>query len=144
MNIPACRMWAVQTLTGNCAERQKFKLAGQVAAEAPAADSTPVAEHRGGLFTMSPDGRVLATLGTDGDLTLWDTTTWRPYGKPVVDEQAWGFIHFPDAESVQVLFDTGRRVRLSVDREEWVAAACSAANRNLTADEAAIVLPGQG
>ena len=36
------------------------KLAGQVAAEAPAADSTPVAEHRGGLFTMSPDGRFLA------------------------------------------------------------------------------------
>ena len=31
---------------------------------------------------------VLATLGTDGDLTLWDTATWRPYGKPVVDEQA--------------------------------------------------------
>jgi 4-methylaminobutanoate oxidase (formaldehyde-forming) len=36
------------------------KLAGQVAAEAPAADSTPVAEQRGGLFTMSPDGRFVA------------------------------------------------------------------------------------
>ncbi|MFW5471111.1 BTAD domain-containing putative transcriptional regulator [Knoellia sp. CPCC 206435] len=93
--------------------------------------------------TVSPDGSVLATLGTDGDLTLWDMTTWRPYGKPVVDEQAWGFVHFPDAEHVQVLYDSSRRVRLSVDREEWVAAACSAANRNLTADEAAIVLPGR-
>jgi len=36
------------------------KLAGQVSAEAPAADSTPVAVHRGGLFTMSPDGRFVA------------------------------------------------------------------------------------
>ena len=35
------------------------KLAGQVAAEAPAAESTAVAEHRGGLFTMSPDGRFV-------------------------------------------------------------------------------------
>ena len=36
------------------------RLAGQVAAETPAASSVPVAEHRGGLFTMSPDGRFVA------------------------------------------------------------------------------------
>jgi len=34
-------------------------LAAQVAAEAPLAGSGPVAEHRGGLFTMSPDGRFV-------------------------------------------------------------------------------------
>jgi glycine/D-amino acid oxidase-like deaminating enzyme len=34
-------------------------LAGQVAEEAPLAGSGPVAEHRGGLFTMSPDGRFV-------------------------------------------------------------------------------------
>jgi glycine/D-amino acid oxidase-like deaminating enzyme len=36
------------------------KLAGQVEAEVPLATSAPVAEHRGGLFTMSPDGLFLA------------------------------------------------------------------------------------
>jgi glycine/D-amino acid oxidase-like deaminating enzyme len=36
------------------------KLAGQVAAEVPLATSLAVAEHRGGLFTMSPDGRFVA------------------------------------------------------------------------------------
>jgi glycine/D-amino acid oxidase-like deaminating enzyme len=36
------------------------KLAAQVSAEAPAAGTAPVAEHRGGLFTMSPDGRFVA------------------------------------------------------------------------------------
>jgi glycine/D-amino acid oxidase-like deaminating enzyme len=36
------------------------KLAAQVSAEVPAAGTTPVAEHRGGLFTMSPDGRFIA------------------------------------------------------------------------------------
>jgi glycine/D-amino acid oxidase-like deaminating enzyme len=36
------------------------KLAGQVAAEAPLASAGAVAEHRGGLFTMTPDGRFVA------------------------------------------------------------------------------------
>jgi glycine/D-amino acid oxidase-like deaminating enzyme len=35
------------------------RLAAQVAAEAPTAGTAPVAEHRGGLFTMSPDGRFV-------------------------------------------------------------------------------------
>jgi glycine/D-amino acid oxidase-like deaminating enzyme len=36
------------------------QLADQVAAEAPVASTAPVADHRGGLFTMSPDGRFVA------------------------------------------------------------------------------------
>jgi glycine/D-amino acid oxidase-like deaminating enzyme len=36
------------------------KLAGHVAAEVPLAGQLAVAEHRGGLFTMSPDGRFVA------------------------------------------------------------------------------------
>jgi glycine/D-amino acid oxidase-like deaminating enzyme len=35
-------------------------LGALVAAEAPAVLAAPVAEHRGGLFTMSPDGRFVA------------------------------------------------------------------------------------
>jgi glycine/D-amino acid oxidase-like deaminating enzyme len=35
------------------------KLAGLVESEVPAATATAVAEHRGGLFTMSPDGRFV-------------------------------------------------------------------------------------
>jgi glycine/D-amino acid oxidase-like deaminating enzyme len=35
------------------------EMAGQVAGEAPLAASGRVAEHRGGLFTMSPDGRFV-------------------------------------------------------------------------------------
>jgi len=36
------------------------KMADRVAAEVPVAMDQPVAEHRGGLFTMSPDGRFVA------------------------------------------------------------------------------------
>ena len=39
---------------------QLQKLAGQVTAEVPLVHGAQVAEHRGGLFTMSPDGRFLA------------------------------------------------------------------------------------
>jgi glycine/D-amino acid oxidase-like deaminating enzyme len=35
------------------------KMADQVAAEVPVAGTAPVAEHRGGMFTMSPDGRFV-------------------------------------------------------------------------------------
>lgn len=34
-------------------------MAGQVAGEVPLASTDRVAEHRGGLFTMSPDGRFV-------------------------------------------------------------------------------------
>jgi glycine/D-amino acid oxidase-like deaminating enzyme len=37
-----------------------LQLAAQVSAEVPAASTDPVADHRGGLFTMSPDGRFVA------------------------------------------------------------------------------------
>jgi glycine/D-amino acid oxidase-like deaminating enzyme len=36
------------------------RMAAQVADEAPLACDAPVAEHRGGMFTMSPDGRFVA------------------------------------------------------------------------------------
>jgi glycine/D-amino acid oxidase-like deaminating enzyme len=46
------------------------KMADQVAAEVPAAGTAAVAEHRGGMFTMSPDGRFV--LGPVPDVPgLW-------------------------------------------------------------------------
>jgi glycine/D-amino acid oxidase-like deaminating enzyme len=46
------------------------KAIGQVTAEVPVAEGAPVAEHRGGLFTMTPDGRFVA--GAVSDLPgLW-------------------------------------------------------------------------
>ncbi len=48
-------------------------LAGQITAEVAAAGTAPVAEHRGGLFTMSPDGRFV--VGPTPDLPgLWSAS----------------------------------------------------------------------
>jgi WD40 repeat protein len=92
----------------------------------------------------SPDGRVMASLGTDGDLTLWDTGTLHPYGKPVSDNQMWGILSFSaDSRTLRVFHETGWLVELDTDPRAWVREACAAANRDLTPEESALIRPGK-
>ncbi|MGZ8738406.1 MAG: nSTAND1 domain-containing NTPase [Nocardioides sp.] len=91
---------------------------------------------------MSPDGSLLAVMGTDGDVTLFDSTTWRPYGKPVVDGLGWGFLSFTE-DSLRIYGETGPDYELATDPAEWVAAGCRVANTEFTAEESAVILPGE-
>lgn len=112
-------------------------------------DLAPVSPRRlitGGFVIdveISPDGQTAATMGSDGDVTLWDTRTWRPYGLPVLDDLMWGYLAFSDdSRWLDVEYEIGRRVRVAIEPAAWVAAACGAANRELTPDEVEILLPG--
>lgn len=91
---------------------------------------------------LSPDGRMLAVMGSDGDVTLYDAGTWRPYGKPVLDKLGWGFLAF-DADSLRVYGELGADHEIDTDPHAWVAAGCRAANTVLTAAESAVILPGE-
>ena len=91
---------------------------------------------------VSPDGSILAAMGAGGDVTLFDPTTWRPYGKPVVDGLGKGFLSFTD-DSLRMYGETGPDYELSTDPDEWVAAGCRTANTELTPEESAVILPGE-
>ena len=101
----------------------------------------------GGFVTdveISPDGLTAATIGSDGDVTLWDAKSWRPYGLPVIDDDLGnGFLSFDaDSTTLSVDFEVGRHAEIDVRPEAWATAACTAANRELTANEAAIIDSG--
>jgi glycine/D-amino acid oxidase-like deaminating enzyme len=89
-----------------------LQLAAQVAAEVPLATTAPVAEHRGGLFTMSPDGRFVtgpvpdlpglwvasgcngsgfsSSLGIGEALATWITTGAPPAGLTALSPARFG------------------------------------------------------
>ncbi|MFC7725445.1 BTAD domain-containing putative transcriptional regulator [Nocardioides sp. GCM10028917] len=94
-----------------------------------------------GDIEVSPNGRVAATLeGADGDVTLWDTSSWRPYGQAVIRDHGVGFLRFePDSSTLWAVYGMGLRARVAADPRAWVDAACEAANRGLNEDEKAVL-----
>ncbi|SOC53501.1 BTAD domain-containing putative transcriptional regulator [Ornithinimicrobium cerasi] len=90
---------------------------------------------------VSPAGDVAASLGTDGDLLLWDTVTWQPLGRPVSDETEWGWMGFdPERPVLHQWADSGTLVSVSVDLSSWVDTACRTANRELSEVERELYL----
>jgi hypothetical protein len=81
-------------------------------------------------------------MGTDGDTTLFDTATWRPYGRPVVDHLGWGLLVFRE-ERLRIYGQGGPPREISTDPADWLAAACRAANTRFTPEESAVILPGE-
>jgi glycine/D-amino acid oxidase-like deaminating enzyme len=80
-------------------------MAGQVTGEAPLATSVPVAEHRGGMFTMSPDGRVVAGPVPDAP-GLWVASGCNGSGfssSPAIGEALAGWITGGDPGALATL-----------------------------------------
>jgi glycine/D-amino acid oxidase-like deaminating enzyme len=80
-------------------------MAGQVADEAPLASSAPVAEHRGGLFTMSPDGRFVVGPVPDAP-GLWVASGCNGSGfssSPAIGEALAGWITGGDPAGLATL-----------------------------------------
>ena len=93
-------------------------------------------------------GDVVATLGTDGDVRLWDPGTWSPIGLPVTEENVPGFLSGHHGV-LRAWFEGGSlgtsgRVRdLDLDPAGWVGRACALAGRQLSRDEWDVIHPDQ-
>jgi WD40 repeat protein len=93
-------------------------------------------------IAVNAQGNLLALLGTDGEVVLWDLAAQAPVGQPLAaglgDDAAlgWGWVRFtPDGASVEVLYDARRAYRFPIDTATLVARACRIAAREPTAQE---------
>jgi hypothetical protein len=89
-------------------------------------------------MAVNPDGSLLALLGGDGEVVLWDVATGQPIGEPLVAGRdiAWGWVRFtPDGAALEALYDTRRAYRFPIDTESLIARACLIAAREPSAAE---------
>ncbi len=94
-------------------------------------------------LAASHDGSRVASLGSDGDVLLWDPVTWRPLGTPVTEENGWGLLAFdPERPVLRAFHEFGQMFEVSVDADDWLRRACQIAHRDLTREEWAVLRPG--
>lgn len=95
-------------------------------------------------LAFSPDGTLLASGGTDRQLTIWDVATRRSLVDPLPhDNQVRAVVFSPDGAQVAVATLSGTITLWDVSIASWRDRACALANRDLTAAEWQIYLPGQ-
>jgi WD40 repeat protein len=112
----------------------------------------PVAPPReaaaGFVVDLLAVGPFLGSLGSDGDVRLWDVETWQPVGLPLTEEGYWGFLSGRPGE-LAVWFEgavgggDGRIRRLPLSPSAWVERACSLVSRQLSQEEWDVIHPGQ-
>ncbi|PZG42984.1 hypothetical protein C1I98_19070, partial [Spongiactinospora gelatinilytica] len=78
-----------------------------------------------------PEGGLAATADSSGDVTLWDVTSGRALGRPVVGQAAGiaALALSPDGRWLSTLDGDGRLSRVRTDPEWLAAAACRRAGR---------------
>lgn len=102
--------------------------------------------HQGEVagLAIRPDGRLLASTATDDrQLRLWDLDTFLGFGRPLATGSTWRarLAWTPDGRRLLLPMAPAGAAILDMDESHWVAAACTAAGRNLSRAEWAQYLP---
>ena len=105
----------------------------------------PLRGHEGVVFTseFSPDGRTLATSGSDGSVILWDVESRRSLGKLPGHLGQISSRFTPDGQRLFVLHELGAAQRWEVSPDAWSKHACRVAGRELTRAEWEELVPDQ-
>jgi WD40 repeat protein len=105
----------------------------------------PLRGHEGFVFTseFSPDGRTLATSGSEVGVTLWDVESHRSLGTLPGKLGQISTRFTPDGRRLFVLGELGAAQRWEVSPDAWSRQACRVAGRELTRAEWDELLPDQ-
>jgi WD40 repeat protein/class 3 adenylate cyclase/tRNA A-37 threonylcarbamoyl transferase component Bud32 len=105
----------------------------------------PLRGHEGFVFTseFSPDGRTLATSGSEVGVTLWDVESHRSLGTLPGQLGQISSRFTPDGRRLFVLGELGAAQRWEVSPDAWSRHACRVAGRELTRAEWEELVPDQ-
>ena len=86
---------------------------------------------------FSPDGRMVVTAGAEGKVILWDATTQKPIGSPLVLAPGAyaSVVVSPDGSRLYAVSTRGDGVVFDLSAEHWERHACLVAGHGLTAAE---------
>jgi WD40 repeat protein len=88
-------------------------------------------------LAISPDGRLLSSVDSDGKVTLWDADTRTQIGQPLTTGGLpWGWAAFtPDGRALEVFFEDATSARYDLATDQLIARACAIAAREPTQAE---------
>jgi WD40 repeat protein len=95
-------------------------------------------------MSVSPDGSVLATAGSEGTATLWEVGSRKRIGPPLTGPPSPGVAALdPTGHTLATAFEDGTVLLGDVDPASWLKRACAVAGRPLTQQEWQDFLPGR-
>ena len=79
-------------------------------------------------LAVSLEGGNVAAIDTEGKVSLYDTASWRPLGRAVIQVEDWSALSFsPDGRTLRVWSPEEGRSTMTMRLKAWLRQACRVA-----------------